>query len=69
MTEFAASIKLDSRSALDQMRKFSKATGEASDTLKKFQKETKDTAQGLGSNVFRGYINSARKADVAMENQ
>jgi len=63
MIEFGASIKLDSASATEQMRKFATQATSASKALKQFQKETKATAQGGGANVFRSYINSSQKAN------
>lgn len=63
MVEFGAEIKLDSASALEQMRKFANQTTAASKALKQFQKETKATAQGGGQNVFRAHINSSQKAN------
>jgi len=66
MVEFGASIKLDATSATEQMRKFADGTTAASKTLKKFQAETRATAQGGGSNVFRGYIKSTQKANQAI---
>ena len=61
--EFGASIKLDSTSATEQMRKFAAQTTEASKSLRKFQNDTKATAQGGGQNVFRAHINSSQKAN------
>jgi len=63
MVEFGASIKLDSASALEQMRKFAEGTTAASKALRQFQNETKATAQGGGANVFRAYINSSQRAN------
>jgi lambda family phage tail tape measure protein len=63
MVEFGATIKLDSASALEQMRKFAEQTTAASKTLRQFQNETKATAQGVGANVFRAYINSSQRAN------
>ena len=66
MVEFGASIKLDSNSATQQMKKFADQTTKASKTLKQFQKEVRETSQGGSANVFRGYINSGRKANQQM---
>lgn len=63
MVEFGATIKLDSVSATEQMRKFAEKTTAASKALVKFQNETKATTQGGGANVFRKYINSSQKAN------
>ena len=68
MVEFGASIKLDSISATEQMRKFADRTTAASKALLQFQKETKATAQGGGQNVFRAHINSSQKANQQILN-
>ena len=66
-TEFSASIKLDSNTALQQMRKFASASKEAGKALKELQAETKSTAQGLSQNIFRNYINASRAAQTQTE--
>ena len=65
--EFGASIKLDSKSALEQLRQFTNASNEGSRALKRLQAQTKETAQGLSNNLFRKYINDSRKANRQTE--
>lgn len=63
--EFGAAIKLDSRSALDQMKKFADQSRKASTVLRELQEEVKSTNQGLGSNTFKKYVDSSRKMTLS----
>lgn len=65
--EFGASIKLDSNSATQQMKKFSAESKVASKALRDLQAEVRSTQEGLDGNVFRKYITASRTLDRKIE--